>query len=70
MAAYEYYFNELYEKNHRQEGIKSHFSRDAISETGALPCFCKTQEKNGADADKIYTGTKFGLEYSEPLCED
>ena len=51
MAAYEYFFNELYEKEHRNSGVKSHFSRDAISETGALPCFCKAQEKNGAEAD-------------------
>ena len=30
------------------------FGDDKISRTGALPCFCEGEQKDGAPADKIY----------------
>ena len=50
MAAYEYFFNQ-YILNRENNDWKNRFARDGISETGALPCFCNREKKQGASAD-------------------
>ena len=73
MAAYEYFFNLFILKstNHSMdEGFRGYVTRDAISETGALPCFCMKEKERGAPANKIYSGADFNMKYEKPLCRD